>query len=250
MAERSPLQRFEQAGPLSWLLLAAAGWAVLLWVAALLGMGGQVAQAEPAGSSAVLPQPGPALPDRIGPLAQYSEAAARPLFTQDRRPRSFLATAPDGDGSAQSQALDFILTGVLISPQVELAVLQPRGGGDSQRVRVGKSPEGAAGWRLVELQPRRAIFEGAGGQSALELRSFGEAGASTGAAPPAAAPVMSAAGAPSPPPAVKPAAVEAPQNQEARIEAIRKRIVARRAQMRAGQTGSAASSSNTPPPKP
>ena len=243
MAERSPLQRFEQAGPLSWLLLAAAGWAVLLWVAALLGMGGQVAQVEPA-------HPGAALPDRIGPLAQYSEAAARPLFTQDRRPRSFLATAPDGDGAAQSQSLDFILTGVLISPQVELAVLQPSGGGDSQRVRVGKSPEGAAGWRLVELQPRRAIFEGAGGQSALELRSFGEAGASTGAAPPAAAPVMSAAGAPSPPPAVKPAAVEAPQNQEARIEAIRKRIEARRAQMRAGQTGSAASSSNTPPPKP
>ena len=54
VAERSPLQRFEQAGPLSWLLLAAAGWAVLLWVAAMLGMGGQVAQAQPAGSSAVL----------------------------------------------------------------------------------------------------------------------------------------------------------------------------------------------------
>ena len=250
MAERSPLQRFEQAGPLSWLLLAAAGWAVLLWVAALLGMGGQVAQAEPAGSSAVLPQPGPALPDRIGPLAQYSEAAARPLFTQDRRPRSFLATAPDGDGAAQSQSLDFILTGVLISPQVELAVLQPSGGGDSQRVRVGKSPEGAAGWRLVELQPRRAIFEGAGGQSTLDLRSFGDAGAA--AAPVASQSDPSAAGvgmAPPPPP-VKPAAQEAPQNQEARIEAIRKRIEARRAQMRAGQTGSAASSSNTPPPKP
>lgn len=250
MAERSPLQRFEQAGPLSWLLLAAAGWAVLLWVAALLGMGGQVAQVEPAHPGAALPQPGPALPDRIGPLAQYSEAAARPLFTQDRRPRSFLATAPDGDGAAQSQSLDFILTGVLISPQVELAVLQPSGGGDSQRVRVGKSPEGAAGWRLVELQPRRAIFEGAGGQSTLDLRSFGDAGAA--AAPVASQSDPSAAGvgmAPPPPP-VKPAAQEAPQNQEARIEAIRKRIEARRAQMRAGQTGSAASSSNTPPPKP
>ena len=250
MAERTLLQRFDQAGPLTWLLVAAAGWALLLWLAALLGMGGQVADAEPAASDAALPQPRPATPDRIGPLAQYSEAAARPLFTQDRRPRSFLATAPEGDGAAQNQSLDFILTGVLISPQVELAVLQPSGGGDSQRVRVGKSPEGAAGWRLVELQPRRAIFEGAGGQSALELRSFGEAGASTGAAPPAAAPVMSAAGAPSPPPAVKPAAVEAPQNQEARIEAIRKRIEARRAQMRAGQTGSGASPSNAQPPKP
>jgi general secretion pathway protein N len=111
-----------------------------------------------------VPQP-QATPDRIGPLAQYADAASRPLFTQDRRPRSFLATAGEGDGAAQSQALDFILTGVLISPQVQLAVLQPSGGGEAQRVRVGKSPEGAAGWRLLEVQPRRAIFEGGGGQA-------------------------------------------------------------------------------------
>ncbi|HQX95044.1 MAG TPA: hypothetical protein PLJ91_10470 [Thermomonas sp.] len=249
MAERSPLQRFEQAGPLSWLLLAAAGWAVLLWVAAMLGMGGQVAQAQPAGSSAVLPQPGPALPDRIGPLAQYSEAAARPLFTQDRRPRSFLATAPDGDGAAQSQSLDFILTGVLISPQVQLAVLQPSGGGEAQRVRVGKSPEGAAGWRLLEVQPRRAIFEGGGGQTALDLRTFGDAGAptATAMASPPPAPAMATA---KPPPPRQDAGAAEPQNQEARIDAIRRRIEARRAQMRAGQNGGSGPAASTQPPKP
>lgn len=248
MADRTSWQGLDRAGPLTWLLLVGAGWALLLWIAALLGMGGQVAQAQPAGSSAALPQPGPVQPDRIGPLAQYSEAAARPLFTQDRRPRSFLATAPDGGGDAQSQSLDFILTGVLISPQVALAVLQPSGGGESQRVRVGKSPEGAGGWRLLELQPRRAIFEGAGGQVALDLRSFGDAGA-----PPAAATEPP----PPPPPAgmaapqqSRQAAAAEPQNQEARIEAIRKRIEARRAQLRAGQTGGGAPSSNTPPPKP
>ena len=38
MAERSLLQRFDQAGPLTWLLAAGAGWAVLLWIGALLGM--------------------------------------------------------------------------------------------------------------------------------------------------------------------------------------------------------------------
>ena len=70
MAERTLLQRFDQAGPLTWLLVAAAGWALLLWLAALLGMGGQVADAEPAASDAALPQPRPATPDRSGPLAQ------------------------------------------------------------------------------------------------------------------------------------------------------------------------------------
>lgn len=249
MAERTLLQRFDQAGPLTWLLAACAGWSALFWIASLLGMGGHLAEAKPALSDEALPQARPAAPDRIGPLAQYAEAASRPLFTQDRRPRSFMATGPEGDAAAQSQSLDFILTGVLISPQVQLAILQPTGGSDkSQRVRVGKSPEGAAGWRLVEVQPRRAIFEGAGGQSALDLRTFGDAGP-----PPAAAPVP---GSPptattSPPPTSgKPGAVEEPQDQEARVEAIRKRIEARRAQLRAGQPDSNAPAATSPPPKP
>lgn len=247
MAERSLLQRFDQAGPLTWLLAAGAGWSVLLWIAALLGMGGQVDQAIPAAAEVALPQAKPAAPDRIGPLAQYAEAASRPVFTQDRRPRSFMATGPEGDNVAMSQSLDFILTGVLISPQVQLAVLQPSGGGDAQRVRVGSSPEGGAGWRLVEVQPRRAIFEGAGGQSALDLRTFGEAGGptATAVARPQATPAVAA-----PLPSQQQAADE-PQNEEARIEAIRKRIEARRAQLRAGQTGSSTSStSSTQPPKP
>ena len=250
MAERSLLQRFDQAGPLTWLLAAGAGWSVLLWIAALLGMGGQLDEAIPAAAETSLPQARPAAPDRIGPLAQYAEAASRPLFTQDRRPRSFMATGPEGDNVATSQSLDFILTGVLISPQVQLAVLQPSGGGDAQRVRVGSSPEGGTGWRLVEVQPRRAIFEGGGGQSALDLRTFGEAGGptATAVARPQATPAVANV---VPPPPPRPQAADEPQDQEARIEAIRKRIEARRAQMRAGQTGSGASpTSSTPPPKP
>lgn len=254
MAERSLLQRFDQAGPLTWLLAAGAGWSGLLWIAALLGMGGQLDEAIPAAAEVALPQNRPAAPDRIGPLAQYADAASRPLFTQDRRPRSFIATGPEGDNVATTQSLDFILTGVLISPQVQLAVLQPSGGGDAQRVRVGSSPEGGAGWRLVEVQPRRAIFEGAGGQSALDLRTFGEARgpAATAVAPPPATPTAANAVPPPPPsPSPSPQAADEPQDQEARIEAIRKRIEARRAQMRAGQTGSGASSSgSTQPPKP
>lgn len=244
--ERSLWQRFAQARPLTWLLAGLCGWSVLLWIGALLGMRGRIAGVEPLPAVA-LPQPRPVTPDRIGPLVQYAEAAARPLFTQDRRPRGFLASAPEGEGdAAQSQTLDFILTGVLISPQVRLATLQPANGGEAQRVREGSSPEGASGWRLLEVQPRRVVFEGSGGQVTLDLRTFGGSGPAPGAVARNAPDGASLA--PPPPPPL--AADQAPQSEAARIEAIRRRIEARRAQLRAGSpTDNAANAGpNVTPP--
>lgn len=237
--DRGLLQRFAQAGPLTWLLAGLSGWALLLWLGALFGMGGRVEPVAPL-PAGTLPQPGPAAPDRIGPLIRYAEAAARPLFTQDRRPRGFLASTPEGEGeAAQSASLDFILTGVLISPQVRLAIIQPSGGGEPQRVREGSSPDGAGGWRLLEVQPRRVIFEGGSGQVTLDLRTFGGSAGAPGAVARAGMP----AGPPPPPP---PAADAAPQSEAARIESIRRRIEARRAQLRAASPDT--DNNGTPPP--
>ncbi len=257
VVERSLLQRFEQAGPLTWLLAGCAGWALLLWLGALLGMGNAVAPTARIAADGTLPQAKPATPDRIGPLGQYAEAAARPVFTSDRRPRSFLATAPDGGmaADAQSQSLDFILTGVLISPQVRMAFLQPTaGGGPSVRVREGASPEGAAGWRLIEVQPRRATFQGSGGESSLDLRVFGEDGqvegaviaGNNGASSKAATDAAAAAAG-----AAQDAADAAPipMDEAARIQSIRKRIEARREQMRNNSPNSPASTPSTAPAK-
>lgn len=236
-AETGALQRFHQAGLSAWLLALFCGWGLLLWLGSVLGMGGRL-PAPHALSGNDLPQARAAAPDRIGPLTQYSAAAARPLFTEDRRPRSFLATAQAGEGEdVASSSLDFLLTGVLISPQVRMAILQPAGGGESQRVRVGSAPEGAAGWRLVEVQPRKAVFEGSNGQATLDLRAFGDAAV----VPPAAATAVPSQGPPErfraspppPPPGVDGSAT--PADQQARIDAIRRRIEARRAQMRANQ---------------
>ena len=229
---------------MTWLLAGFCGWALVLWLGGLLGMGGRVAPVEPLPASA-LPQPGPATPDRIGPLIRYAEAAARPLFTQDRRPRGFLASVPEGEGeAAQSASLDFILTGVLISPQVRLAIVQPTSGGEAQRVREGATPEGANGWRLLEVQPRRVIFEGSSGQVTLDLRAFG----GSGPAPTAVARNAADAAGTAPPP---PAADQAPQSEAARIETIRRRIEARRAQLRAGSSSNSngTPSSSTAPPQ-
>ena len=228
--ERGFLQLLGRAGPMTWVLAVACVWALLLWAAALLGMGGRIVAVVPV-AQPPLPRPSAPVADRIGPLAQYVEAASHPLFTEDRRPRAFLASGASDDGAAEAQALDFLLTGVLISPQVRLAILQPTAGGESQRVREGSAPEGAGGWRLVEVQPRRAVFEGPGGQTTLDLRTFGAAGMP---APPRGAEIhveaaaMQAANA-----AADAAAGNAQAPDEARrIEDIRRRIEARRAQMR------------------
>ena len=252
MAEASRLQRLANAGPLTWLLAAVAGWAVLVWVASLAGMGGAVAPVAGAAGSP-LPVPKPPVPDRIGPLAQYTEAAARPLFTLDRRPRSFMATGPESEGATPAQTLDFILTGVLISPQVRLAILQPAGGGDSQRVREGSAPEGAVGWRLVQVDRRRAVFEGPDGQRTLDMRTFGVAGspvqAVTGGEPPQQVQQVQddggqASDAARAAAAAAAAASEQPGGEASRMDEIRRRIEARRAQLRAAGQNAA------PPPAP
>ena len=238
MAAEARLPGLGRAGLAVWLLAAACAWAALLWVGALLGMGGKIEQALPVPAGA-LPVPAAATPDRIGPLAQYASAAARPLFTQDRRPRSFLATGPEqGADAVQAERFDFVLSGVVISPRARLAILQPSAGGESQRVPLGQSPEGAGSWRLVDLQPRRAVFEGSSGQAVLDLRTFGVAGGPVAAqGGDAVTAVANAGGAAAsapmvapPPPPPAPDSQDA-QTTEARIDAIRRRIEARRAQL-------------------
>ncbi len=223
-------KRVAQAGPLTWVLAAVCGWALLTWLLALLGLGAQVAQAQPSAMSA-LPSAPAELVDAPA-LAADAAAIAHPLFSADRQPRAFLATgAGDVGEGAGSGALDFILTGVVISPQVRLVTLQPSAGGEPQRVREGSAPAGAEGWRLVEVEPRRAIFEGSGGRLALDLRTFGSAGQPPHATADQANDAEPAADSDEP-------AAEATPADTARIAELRRRIEARRAQLQ----------TETPPP--
>lgn len=242
--------RVDTAGPRTWLLAALAGWALLLWLLALFGMGGQIAtlKDDPALLQRV-PTPRAPAPERIGPPAQYAEIAARPLFAEDRRPQPFFLQ-PEGE-AGQTPAFDFVLTSVLMTPSLKMAIVQPAAGGESIRMKLGEAPAEAQGWRLVTLNPRSAVFEGPQGQKTLDLRVFdGQGGqAPTTVAQPATAVqrpdqpgvvIEQPTPATPPPPAqsaaapAKPAvAGEAPMTPEAQMEAIRKRIEARRAQLRA-----------------
>jgi general secretion pathway protein N len=245
--------RVDSAGPRTWLLATVAGWALLAWVLALAGMGGRAALlADDPGLLQSLPQPRPSPPERLGPLAQYAEIGARPLFAEDRRPHPFSLQPANGE-EAETNTFDYVLTSVLITPQLHMAIVQPSQGGDSVRIKLGEASEDIPAWRLVELNPRSAVFEGPEGRKALDLRTFDGVGgqsptevrvvdatvdaaspAAPGMRPPPAAGVVEAdadtSDKPAPPPA--PEEAEATTSTERQMDAIRKRIEARRAQLR------------------
>ncbi len=241
--------RLDNVSPRTWLLATLAGWALLAWLLAVLGMGGHVSPlADDPTLVQSLPQPRPSPPSRLGPLAQYAEIGARPLFSDDRRPRPF-SLQPEGEDEAAANTFDYVLTSVLITPGLHMAIVQPTAGGDSIRIKLGESAEDAAAWRLVALNPRSAVFAGPEGEKTLNLRvSAGNGGEpptqvrSEGApdtmvdATETTADAAAPAPAPKPPgPAKAPATPATPApvaNPEAQMDAIRKRIEARRAQLR------------------
>lgn len=259
--------RSEAIGPRTWVLLALAGWAVISAGLALSGMGGRIA---PLPDDPDLVQPLPALPastpERLGPLDQYTGINTRPVFTADRQPHPFFLEG-QGDGQA-SKGFDYVLTSVLITPRVRLAIVQPPGEGgpgSPVRVKLGEALASSPEWRLAELEPRQAVFDGPQGRRTLELRVFdGQGGtppaslaglhpapASTTQVPPPGAaatpaphvqqpgPVAPPGNAPAPANADAAAQAQAEQTPDQQMQAIRARIEARRQQLREQQNSGA-----------
>ncbi|MBB6600052.1 general secretion pathway protein GspN [Luteimonas sp. MC1825] len=255
----------ENAGARTWLLGGVALWALTLWALGLFGLGGRIERLPP---DPTLVQALPAVvepgEDRLGELPLYAAIGDRPLFTTDRRPQPFFINP---EGEEEPVAFEFVLTSVLLTPGLEMAIVQPGGGGESVRLRVGEAPEAAPGWRLASVAARSAVFSGPEGDRSLELRVFDGVGgqaptvsaapqppvaaspASGGAVPPVAGPgpgnrpvVVTTSSSPAPtevtvPQAGQPAgAAPAPepgvQTPDAQVEAIRQRIEARRARLR------------------
>jgi general secretion pathway protein N len=238
--------------PLTLLLAAAGLWALSVLVLALAGLGSRF----PAPTATI---EAPALPKitltrtepRLGAYANYMEVGQRPLLMPDRRP----GITPSADGQGTSD-LDVTLTSVMITSRLQVAILTDNKDASSRRVRMGETVAGS-NWRLVQLEPRRALLEGPTGQRELLLRVFdgkggqaptpnvaraepqAEAGAqdapSDANQPQQPQPVQTAEQrvAETPPPAAQPGSAGVAITQEQQVEAIRRRIEARRAQMRA-----------------
>ncbi|NLC59934.1 MAG: general secretion pathway protein GspN [Gammaproteobacteria bacterium] len=164
--------RIDQAGPRTWLLAAVALWAVVTWVLAAAGLGGRVeALPEDPALLQPLPQGGGAGGERLGPPGQYPAIVERALFAPDRRHRPFLLDPGEGVEGGAPDGFDVVLTSVLITPGLEMAIVQ-REDGEAVSFRVGETARQAPGWRLVSVQPRAATFAGPEGERVLELRVY------------------------------------------------------------------------------
>ena len=258
--------RVDAAAPRTWLLAAVAAWALLTWLLAVAGMGGRVGVLpDDPTLRQPLPTPRPSPPDRLRPLAQYAEIGTRPLFSENRRPQPFVLQS-EGEEGTPANNFDYVLSSVLITPQVRLAIVQPTAGGKPVSFHLGEAADDLPNWRLVTLDPRRAVFEGPGGQKALDLRVWPGGAPAPGTANPAPTPnAVSDADAstalPTPPAPAAPAPAStggrlgenaAPvedKDEDARakqqMDAIRKRIEERRAQLRREAQGQPPGS--TPP---
>ena len=241
--------------PMTLLLGGAVLWALCLLVLALGGLGTRFAEPDAPQSMEGIPNVSlNATRSRLGAWESYSEIGARPLMNEGRKPSVVTAMAGSDGGSSE---LDVTLTSVLITSNLKIALLTDNKDSSSKRVKLGDVVEGT-NWRLVSLEPRQAVLEGPTGQRMLPLRVIDGASGETptavansdspgtrgGAVPPPPAPPRS----PAPPPvaqnAAPPATVSKPDpnqmTQEQQVEAIRARIEARRAQMRAEAEAAAA----------
>jgi general secretion pathway protein N len=226
------------------LLGAFALWSLLVTICVYAGLGGRYSL-HPDDPSQVPPLPAVDLSraqNPLGPLPDYAVVGERPLFNADRRPLPppESAAAP-ADAAPPPVPLDVVLTSVVISGDIRIAIVQDKKTNKSQSVKVGNALAGEqANWKLIELGPRKAVFEGPTGRSEAELRVFDGSGgeAPTAAAPPEAvvsgdpASAANAAAAAAAIAAGQQQQQENPQTPEARAELIRKRIEERRRQMR------------------
>ena len=170
---------------------------------------------------------------------RYASIVQRPLFSADRRPPPPEAgTEPAAADAAPAAPLNVVVTSIVLTGDKRFVIVTDPATNKSQTLTVGTALAGEqSGWRLVELQPRRAVFDGPGGRSSLDLRVFDGQG---GEPPtPVSAPAqvnqtdVASVAPQNPGGAVDGQAQPSdPDSPEARAEAIRKRIEERRRQMR------------------
>ncbi|MHC1480708.1 hypothetical protein ACYJW8_10675 [Frateuria aurantia] len=159
------------ARQLTRILLVAAGMAGL-GLLVLLGGWARRLDWGPALPIERLPVPGrTATASETPPLSQFSAIWSRPLLEPDRHPAVRHGRMADPG--------HFELTGVILTPALKMALLQPRSdgglvgkstaaGSPGIRVALGARIAGT-GWLLLRLDPRRAWFMVDGREQVLEL---------------------------------------------------------------------------------
>lgn len=100
--------------------------------------------------------PAPTVPS----LDQYAVVWQHPLFNPSRTPEAAAGNGDEATGDLQ-------LTGVILLPDLKMAILHDTTNGKDYRVIEGRPSRG--GPALVELHPRSAVIEAAGSRMNLQL---------------------------------------------------------------------------------
>lgn len=94
----------------------------------------------------------------LPPTSEYAEITRRPLFHEDRRPEEDSDDGPD-QGEAQAVAATepppVTLTGVIITPEVRVAMLEHNRRNEPISLKQGETLDG---WTLESVDERRAVF--------------------------------------------------------------------------------------------
>lgn len=173
---------------------------------------------------------------RLAGFDQFQELVSRPVFNEDRRPTPIEEKPVEGTAVVSVVPdLDVTLTSIIHTKDVKLAIVRDNKSSLSMVVRLGMPLEGEqSGWKLVEVDPRKAVFEGEGsGRKELELSVNESATQAAPGAPPASEsvtqqPSMNT----SAPPAIAQNQAESDAANQAKAEEIRRRIEERRRQLR------------------
>jgi len=167
-------------------------------------------------------------PFKLPPESGFEQTEARPLFNEARKP------TPDTPGDAVTPAapsvpLNVSLTGVILTPELHLAMIHDNGKNNSVALKEGMPlPGDLGGWTLTRIKPRSAIFkEGSGDEVEVELTTA-VASPKPGTPPRAGAPAAPGTPQFGPKPAL--AGTKPPDPNQA--EQLQHRIEERRKQMR------------------
>jgi general secretion pathway protein N len=169
-------------------------------------------------------------PFKLPPESSFAETEVRPPFNEDRKPTPDVPA--DVVQPPPPTPLNIALTGVILTPQLHIAMIHDNGKNDSSAIKEGMPlPGDLGGWTLIRVKDRSAIFkEAAGDEVEVELST---AVASPKPGAPARPGAKETAGAP-PQPGSKPPppGKDNPGAKTSQAEDLQRRIEERRKQMR------------------
>jgi general secretion pathway protein N len=100
----------------------------------------------------------------MAPQTQYHEVSDRPLFNEDRKPT--IDDGPDVAPVVSNQPLNVTLTGIIITPQVKLAMLKDNAKNEPISLHEGMPlPGDQSTWTVVEIQARKIILKSSSNES-------------------------------------------------------------------------------------